>query len=73
MTTGELLEALPHDLAGALRRLAEERGIDEEVLVIDAVRRYVTAPPHRDTRPDVLAHLEASIQENRNLYRLLSQ
>lgn len=73
MTTDELLGALPHDLADALRERASERGVDEETLVIDAVRRYLSTPPAGDVRNDVLVHLEASIEANRELYRLLSQ
>ena len=54
----------------ALKRLADESHQSISGLLTEAVQDYVRK---RRVRPDVLRHLEASIQENEELGRRLAE
>ena len=76
VTTKERLsDRLEPKLWAAMQKEADERGCDVVVVVQDAVRLYFEAKaqtPSR-SRPEIMAHYQASLDKNRKLAELLAQ
>lgn len=57
----------------AVRTIAHEDGRQVQAVIEDALREYVERRRGERPREQVLAHLQASIEEHRELYRRLAQ
>ena len=56
-----------------VRAIAGEEGRQFQAVVEEALREWVERKRGEVPRPDVLAHLAASVQQNRELYRRLAK
>ena len=61
------------ELLAELRKIADEDGRDFQSVIEDAFRVYIRLHKHEGIRPEVAAHLKASIARHRRLYELLAQ
>lgn len=57
----------------ALRLIADTEGRQFQAVVEDAMRLYIEAKKQQSARPHVLSHFQTSLQQNRELGRLLAQ
>lgn len=65
-------QAAPEVLEG-VRSIAEEEGRQLQSVIEEALREYVERKRGERPREQVLAHLQASVQEHRELYRRLAE
>jgi hypothetical protein len=65
-------QADPQVLA-EVRAIAHEEGRQFQAVVEEALKDWVDKKRAADTRPEVVAHLKATIERNRELYRKLAQ
>ncbi len=65
-------QADPQVLA-AVRAIAAEEGRQFQSVVEEALREWIERKRGEAPRREVLAHLAASVQQHRELYRLLAQ
>jgi hypothetical protein len=65
-------QADPNVLAD-VRALAREEGRQFQAVVEEALREWVERKRSEQPRPEVVAHLKATIERNRELYRRLAQ
>jgi metal-responsive CopG/Arc/MetJ family transcriptional regulator len=63
----------PADLLEEVRRIAREDGRQLQAVIEDALRAYVDERRGQRPRAEVLAHLQASVAEHRELYRRLAE
>jgi hypothetical protein len=61
------------ELLQAVRSIADEEGRQLQAIIEEALREYVERKRGERPREQVLAHLQASVQEHRELYRRLAQ
>jgi len=61
------------DILDAVRAIADEEGRQVQAVIEEALREYVERKRGERPREQVLAHLQASIAENRELYRRLAE
>ena len=61
------------ELLAELRKIADEDGRDFQSVIEDALRIYIRLHRYEGIRPEVAAHLKASIARHRRLYELLAQ
>ncbi len=57
----------------ALRSIADEEGRQLQVVIEQALREYVERKRGERPREEVLAHLQASVERHRGLYRRLAE
>ena len=57
----------------AVRAIAHEDGRQMQVVIEEALREYVERRRGEHPREQVLAHLQASVEQHRELYRRLAQ
>lgn len=57
----------------ALRSIADEEGRQLQVVIEQALREYVERRRGERPRQEVLAHLQASVEQHRQLYRRLAE
>lgn len=57
----------------AVRSIADEEGRQLQVVIEEALREYVERKRGERPRPEVLAHLQASVERHRELYRRLAE
>lgn len=60
------------ELLQAVRAIAEEEGRQLQAVIEEALREYVARKRGERPRLQVLAHLQASVERNRELYRRLA-
>jgi hypothetical protein len=60
-------------LLAELRTLAEQEGRQFQAVMEDAMRLYLENRKSNKPRPHVMAHFQASLEQNRELGRLLAQ
>ena len=60
------------ELLAAMREIAREEGRHFQTVLEDAMRGYIEGRAHQKIRPEVMAHLQASVEKNRRLYELLA-
>lgn len=60
-------------LLAEVRAIAAEDGRQLQVVIEDALRGYVEERRGQRPRREVLEHLEATVAENRELYRRLAE
>ncbi len=60
-------------LLTCLRQIANDDGRDLQAVLEDAVLVYIRLHQSEGVRPEVAAHLRASIERHRRLYELLAQ
>ena len=60
-------------LLARLRQIASDDGRDFQAVLEDALRVYIRLHQNEGVRPEVAAHLKASIERHRRLYELLAQ
>ncbi len=60
-------------LLARLRQIVGDDGRDLQAVLEDALRIYVKLHRYEGVRPEVAAHLKASIERHRRLYELLAQ
>jgi hypothetical protein len=65
-------QADPNVLAD-VRALAREEGRQFQAVVEEALKEWVERKRSEQPRPEVVAHLKATIERNRELYRRLAQ
>jgi hypothetical protein len=65
-------QADPNVLAD-VRALAKEEGRQFQAVVEEALKEWVERKRSDQPRPEVVAHLKATIERNRELYRRLAQ
>jgi hypothetical protein len=65
-------QADPQVLA-EVRAIAHEEGRQFQAVVEEALKDWVDKKRAGHTRPEVVAHLKATIERNRELYRNLAQ
>lgn len=63
----------PPDLLEEVRAIALEDGRQLQSVIEDALRAYVQDRRQRQPRREVLAHLQASVLEHRELYQRLAE
>jgi metal-responsive CopG/Arc/MetJ family transcriptional regulator len=63
----------PVDLLDEVREIAREDGRQLQAVIEDALRSYVQQRRGERPRTEVLAHLQASVAEHRELYRRLAE
>ena len=56
-----------------VRALAREEGRQFQAVVEEALKEWVARKRSDQPRPEVVAHLKATIERNRELYRRLAQ
>ena len=61
------------ELLAQLRQIVGGDGRDLQAVLEDALRIYVKLHRYEGVRPEVAAHLKASIERHRRLYELLAQ
>ncbi|MDP9022909.1 MAG: hypothetical protein M3N57_09505 [Actinomycetota bacterium] len=57
----------------AVRSIADEEGRQLQAVIEEALREYVERKRGERPRDQVLAHLQASVQQHRELYRRLAE
>lgn len=57
----------------ALRSIADEEGRQLQVVIEQALREYIQRKRGERPREEVLAHLQASVERHRQLYRRLAE
>ena len=60
-------------LLARLRQIASDDEREFQAVLEDALRVYIKLHQYEGVRPEVAAHLKASIERNRRLYELLAQ
>ena len=60
------------ELLAAMRRIARDDGRQFQAVLEDALRAYIENRSQK-VRPDVMAHVRASMERNRGLLELLAQ
>lgn len=65
-------QADPNVLAD-VRALAREEGRQFQAVVEEALKEWVERKRSEQPRPEVVAHLKATIERNRELFRRLAQ
>ena len=60
-------------LLARMRQIASDDEREFEAVLEDAMRVYVRLQQHEGVRPEVAAHLKASMERHRRLYELLAQ
>jgi serine kinase of HPr protein (carbohydrate metabolism regulator) len=60
-------------LLAEMRAIAEEEGRQLQAVLEEAMRDLIAKRRGVQPRAEVLAHLEATVEENRELYRRLAQ
>lgn len=63
----------PEELLDEVREIAREDGRQLQAIIEDALRAYVEQRRGQRPRAEVLAHLQASVAEHRELYRRLAE
>lgn len=63
----------PKELLDEVREIAREDGRQLQAIIEDALRAYVEQRRGQRPRAEVLAHLQASVAEHRELYRRLAE
>ena len=63
----------PEELLYEIREIAREDGRQLQAIIEDALRAYVEQRRGAKPRAEVLAHLQASVAEHRELYRRLAE
>ena len=63
----------PADLLEEVRQIAREDGRQLQAVIEDALRAYVDERRGQRPRAEVLAHLQSSVAEHRELYRRLAE
>lgn len=63
----------PADLLEEVRQIAREDGRQLQAVIEEALRAYVDERRGQRPRAEVLAHLQASVAEHRELYRRLAE
>jgi hypothetical protein len=61
------------DVLADVRALAKEEGRQFQAVVEEALKEWVERKRSDQPRPEVVAHLKATIERNRELYRRLAQ
>jgi hypothetical protein len=61
------------DVLEAIRSIAEEEGRQLQSVIEEALREFVERKRGERPRHAVLAHLQASVERHRDLYRRLAQ
>lgn len=61
------------ELLQAVRSIADEEGRQLQVIIEEALREYVERKRGERPRERVLAHLQASVEQHRDLYRRLAE
>jgi hypothetical protein len=61
------------DVLEAVRSIADEEGRQLQAVIEQALREFVERKRGEQPRAAVLAHLEASVERHRDLYRRLAQ
>lgn len=61
------------ELLARLRQIAGDDGRDFHAVLEDALSVYIRLHEYEGVRPEVAAHLKASIERHRRLYELLAQ
>ncbi len=61
------------DVLEAVRSIADDEGRQLQSVIEEALREYVERKRGERPREQVLAHLQASVQEHRELYRRLAE
>lgn len=73
-TTKETFSAqVATELLTAVQDEARARGCDMESVLEDAIRFYFEAATQTRSRPEVMAHYQASVERHSKLYELLAQ
>jgi hypothetical protein len=73
MTRQKFASQADPELLARMRSRAAAEGRQLQAVIEDAFRHYLAASENEAPRRDVLMHLEASVSENRELYRRLAQ
>ena len=60
-------------LLAEMRRIASDDGRQFQAVLEDAFRDYIEGRSQRKVRPEVMAHVRASMERNRELLELLAQ
>lgn len=61
------------ELLQAVRSIADEEGRQLQTVIEEALREYVERKRGERPREQVLAHLQASVERHRDLYRRLAE
>ena len=61
------------ELLAELRSIAELEGRSFQSILEDAMRQYVARRNRGSVRPEIMAHFQASLEQNRRLYELLAR
>lgn len=61
------------DVLDAVRSIAETEGRQLQAVIEEALREYVERKRGERPREEVLAHLQASVEAHRDLYRRLAE
>jgi hypothetical protein len=61
------------ELLAAMRKIASDDGRQFQAVLEDAFRAYIEDHSQRKVRPEVMAHVRASVERNRELLELLAQ
>ncbi|MCY3691530.1 MAG: hypothetical protein OXI54_13595 [Chloroflexota bacterium] len=61
------------ELLAAMRSIAQAEGRDFEAALEDAMQEYIASRQDTKVQPEAMAHFQASLERNRELYELLAQ
>ena len=61
------------ELMAQVRQIASDDEREFQLVIEDALRIYIRLHRHEGVRPEIAAHLKASIERHRRLYELLAQ
>lgn len=73
VTKQKFASQVPAELLDEVREIAREDGRQLQAVIEDALRAYVDERRGQRPRAEVLAHLQSSVAEHRELYRRLAE